>query len=99
MTLVIVAYDISDTARRDRAAKTLFSMGFTRMQRSLYIARGGTAKARDAARALSRIIDHERDVVDIIVVPDHYWAARIIVGRGRERVPGRAPSPHLRIVR
>lgn len=95
--MILVAYDISDTAKRDRVAKTLFSMGFERLQRSLYASKGGTAKARDVARALSRLIDPGRDVVDILVIPEHYWDARITVGNGRKRVPGRAPSPFARI--
>ena len=96
MTMIIVAYDIHDSDRRDRAAKLLFSMGFTRIQRSLYAGRGGLARARDVARALSRIIDLSRDVVDIVLVPEHYWSSRIEVGGGRARVPGRAPSPSIR---
>ncbi len=91
MPVVIVAYDISDNYTRDKVAKLLFSMGFERVQRSLYAARGGSEKARQVAAAIARLIDPGSDRVDIIVVPEHYWRARMIVGGGeppRERRPG-----------
>ncbi len=90
MPVVIVAYDISDDYKRDKVAKLLFSMGFERVQRSLYAARGGVEKARQVAAAIARLIDHETDRVDVIVVPEHYWRARLVVGNGtppRERRP------------
>ena len=95
MTVIVVAYDISRSDRRDRVAKLLFTMGLSRVERSLYVGRGGVAKARDIARAVERLIDPETDVVDILVVPDVYWRSRITVGGGRKRVPGLAPSPYL----
>lgn len=94
--MIIVAYDISKDDRRDAVAKTLFSMGFTRIQRSLYLGRGGLAKARDVARRLEELIDENTDVVDIILVPDHYMAKRIRVGKG---VPlGAKTTPSIRVV-
>ncbi|WP_338248281.1 CRISPR-associated endonuclease Cas2 [Pyrodictium abyssi] len=95
--IILVAYDISDPGRRDRAAKLLQSMGLSRLQRSLYAGRGGAAKARDIARALERILDSETDVADILVLPDHAWSRRIEVGNGRARVPGRARPPGVHI--
>ena len=94
--IVIVAYDISDDYKRDKAAKTLLSMGFQRIQRSLYAAKGGREKARQAAAALSRIIDPETDRVDIILVHDHTWRTRITLGNGR--IPGTAPKPGVTLV-
>jgi CRISPR-associated protein Cas2 len=95
--IIVVAYDISNTEKRDRAAKLLQSMGLSRVQRSVYAGRGGLAKARDVARALERLIDRSTDVVDILVVPDAYWRTRITLGAGRERVPGRAPPPGVQL--
>ena len=80
MTRVVVAYDISSNEVRQRVAEWLLARGFTRIQRSLYVARGGVALARDVARFVSRLIDPERDVVHIIVVGDHEWDRRIVVG-------------------
>ncbi|AEM38370.1 CRISPR-associated protein Cas2 [Pyrolobus fumarii 1A] len=90
--IVIVAYDISDDYKRDRAAKLLLSMGFQRIQRSLYAARGGREKARQVAAALKRIIDPVTDRVDIILVHDHTWETRIVIGEGAN-IPGAKPKP------
>jgi len=68
-TYVLVAYDISDNWRRFEAAERLKGMGFVRLQRSLYIARGGAALAKDAYRALMRVIDRSTDSVFVAVVP------------------------------
>jgi CRISPR-associated protein Cas2 len=69
MPYVLAAYDISDDARRARAAARLLAMGFTRLQRSLYLARGGRTLAKEAYRALHRIVDHATDKVLVMVVP------------------------------
>ncbi|MEM0340427.1 MAG: CRISPR-associated endonuclease Cas2 [Acidilobaceae archaeon] len=69
MPYVVVAYDISDDAVRFRASEKLKSMGFTRVQRSLYVRRGGAHEAKEAARALARIIDYKTDNVIVMVVP------------------------------
>ncbi len=84
MTRVIVAYDISDDATRQRVADWLLAKGFTRIQRSLYVARGGTALARDVERFVRRFIDPKKDVVHIIVVSDLEWDRRIVIGREHE---------------
>jgi len=79
---VLVVYDISDDATRSRVAKWLLSRGFTRIQRSAYVARGGVALARDVARHLEKMIDRSRDVVHIVVLQDYEWEMRIEVGSG-----------------
>ncbi len=78
---VIVAYDISDNDVRQRIADWLLSKGFTRIQRSVYVARGGAALARDVERFVKKLIDPRTDVVHIIVVQDLDWDRRIVVGR------------------
>lgn len=90
--IVLVAYDISDDYKRDKAAKTLLSMGFQRIQRSLYAARGGREKARQAAAALRRLIDPHTDRVDIVVLQEHEWRTRITIGEGAN-IPGTGPKP------
>ena len=82
--MILVAYDISRDDTRDRVAKKLLSMGYTRIQRSVYVARGGVAKARDTARMIQGLIDEDTDRVDIILVPDHNWRTHIRLG-GREK--------------
>ena len=80
MTRVLVAYDISDDVKRARVAEWLLAKGFSRIQRSLYVARGGVALARDVKRFVERVIDPETDVVHILVLSDIEWSKRIVVG-------------------
>ncbi len=80
MTRVIVAYDISDDAKRLRVAEWLLAKGFSRIQRSVYVARGGIALARDVERFARKVLDPRTDVMHIIVVSDLEWDRRIVVG-------------------
>ncbi len=80
MTRVIVAYDISNDEVRRRVAEWLLSHGFARVQRSLYVARGGVALARDVERFVRKLIDPRTDVVHVVVVSDLEWSRRIVVG-------------------
>ncbi len=64
---VVVSYDITDDKRRLEVMNRLKSMGFVRVQRSMYIARGGGALAKDVARAVVRLMDREDSVVILII--------------------------------
>jgi len=64
---VIVSYDIGDDRRRFEIMSKLKAMGYVRVQRSLYIAKGGSALAKDTARALMRLIGREDSIVILIV--------------------------------
>ncbi len=64
---VIVSYDISDDRRRFEIMSRLKAMGYVRVQRSLYMARGGSALAKDTARALTRLMGREDSVVILII--------------------------------
>lgn len=64
---VIISYDISDDKRRLEVMSRLKAMGYVRVQRSLYVARGGSALAKDTARALVRIIGKEDSVVILVI--------------------------------
>lgn len=68
MTIVLVSYDIGDDKRRLAVMDKLKAMGFIRVQRSLYVAKGGWTLAKDAARALTRIVNASEDSVLILVV-------------------------------
>ncbi len=68
MPYVLAAYDISDDRVRERAAAKLLSLGFVRVQKSVYIARGGRSLAKDAWRAVAPLLG-EGDRLLIIVVP------------------------------
>jgi len=78
---ILIAYDISDDRTRQRIAEWLLARGFTRIQRSLYIGRGGIALARDVERFIKKFVDISRDVVHIVLVQDLEWEKRIVIGR------------------
>jgi len=83
---VIVSYDITDDRRRIEIMNRLKSMGFVRVQRSLYVARGGSALAKDAARAISRLMSREDSVV-ILVVDNQTLSNAIKLGTAQLNIP------------
>lgn len=68
MSYVVAFYDISDNRRRLAAAERLRGLGFQRVQRSVYIAKGDSRLAREAFRALMRVVDKVTDSVFVLVV-------------------------------
>lgn len=84
MTYILVIYDIHDNKRRNNATETLKAMGYIRIQRSAYITRGGTATAKDTARALMRIIDPRTDSVLILTIDAYTYTRAIKLGTTRE---------------
>jgi CRISPR-associated protein Cas2 len=83
---VVVSYDITDDRRRIEIMNRLKSMGFVRVQRSLYVARGGSALAKDAARAISRLMGREDSVV-ILVVDNQTLSSAIKLGTAQLNIP------------
>lgn len=81
MPFVVVFYDVSDDRRRARLARVLEALGLVRVQRSVFIGRGGFSKAKEAARAARRIVDVGRDSVAVVVVPEDYARRVLVVGR------------------
>ena len=77
-------------------AKLLEALGMTRVQRSVFIGRGGQTKAKEAIRAAQRIIDRSTDSVVAVVVPDDY-ARRMLVAGQIMGDPGRA-ARQVRVV-
>ncbi|MGC9227671.1 CRISPR-associated endonuclease Cas2 [Caldivirga sp.] len=84
--IIIASYDISDDRRRVNAMNTLKALGFTRVQRSLYIAKGGLSLAKDAARALSRVIKASEDSVIIVIIDNRTWASGFRLGNLNDQV-------------
>lgn len=80
MSYIIAFYDISDNSRRFIAAEKLRGLGFQRVQRSVYIARGGSSLAKEAFRALMRIVDRATDSVIVVVVPREYIEKALAFG-------------------
>jgi len=79
LTYILVFYDVSDDSRRLRLADTLKALGLTRIQRSVFMGRGGQARAKEVARAARMIVD-EGDSVVVVLVPEDYARRMIVVG-------------------
>ena len=83
--VILVAYDISDDERRLRLARALLSMGYSRVQKSVYVySRGYEGVRRRTVEVAARIIDAREDNVLIITVPEQSYrsAVRLGVARG-----------------
>ena len=80
MPYIVVAYDISDDRRRRVAAEKLCALGFHRVQKSVYIARGSSTLAKEVYRALLRIIDSSRDSIMVITVSSECVEKALIHG-------------------
>jgi CRISPR-associated protein Cas2 len=80
---IIVAYDISDDLKRQRLSLWLQQRGFTRIQRSVFVGRGGVAVARDVERFAKRLLD-PGDKLHIFLISDVEWERRIAVGEDLE---------------
>ena len=81
MPRIIVFYDISDDKKRAKMAHILQALGLIRIQRSVYIGRGGVAKAKEVIRAATRIIDKATDSVAAIIVPDNQSYKLLVAGQ------------------
>ena len=68
MPYVLVAYDIGSDAKRERARRRLQARGYLRLQKSVYIAPGGSAEAKEAAAMLKPLLD-PGDRLLVLVVP------------------------------
>ncbi|MCC6017336.1 MAG: CRISPR-associated endonuclease Cas2 [Desulfurococcaceae archaeon] len=80
---IVVAYDISDDVKRQRLALWLQQKGFTRIQRSVFVGRGGIATAKDIERFARKILG-SGDKLHIFLVSDVEWERRIAVGEELE---------------
>ena len=79
MPYVLAAYDISDDGKRAAAAARLTSLGFVRIQKSVYIARGGGSLAKDAWRAVAPLLD-PGDRLLVMVVPGESLEKALVKG-------------------
>ncbi|HIH89835.1 CRISPR-associated endonuclease Cas2 [Ignicoccus hospitalis] len=80
---VIVSYDIKDDRKRLKVMKRLLALGFSRLQKSVYVRRGSRGDAKDAFNATVKYLD-DGDKLFIIVVSDkefrEAWAVEGKVG-------------------
>jgi len=77
---IIVAYDISDNIKREAFAGFLKRMGLERIQRSLFIGRGGSSLVKDIERMARRIIDADHDCVHIFMLSAYDQTRIRIIG-------------------
>ena len=77
---LIVVYDISDDASRERVARKLKLLGLARVQRSAFVGVGGVARARDVARGVAPLIDPATDSVIVFVVPGESVRRAVVLG-------------------
>jgi len=78
---VLAFYDITDDGRRQKIADRLLAKGFARVQRSVYLARGGKAFAKDVVRGLARLVVDVNDSLFVVVVPAESIRNMLAVGR------------------
>lgn len=77
---LVVAYDISDNARRLAVAKRLQRLGLTRVQRSFFVGVGGLEKIKEVIRAVRPLISWDTDCVIIMVVHEEAWRKAVTLG-------------------
>jgi len=73
-------YDISDDEKRFRVAHILKLHGLSRIQRSVFVGIGSHAVARDIVRAINRVVNPRTDIVHIVLIQDHEWERRSVIG-------------------
>ncbi len=78
---IIVAYDISDNIRREAFAGFLKRQGLERIQRSLFIGRGGSSLVKDIERMARRLIDQSTDCVHIFMLSGLEQTKIKVIGR------------------
>ncbi|NPA84497.1 MAG: CRISPR-associated endonuclease Cas2 [Crenarchaeota archaeon] len=78
---VIVSYDISDDSKRIKVMKRLLAMGFTRLQKSVYVRKGGKGDAKDALRATMRFLGEDDKIFIIVVSNKEFEEAFLIEGK------------------
>ena len=83
MAVLLVAYDISDDERRNRLANRLLAMGFSRIQRSVYVhPRAYSGLKRRTVEVVASHIDPRTDRALIMVVPDGVYRGAVHLGQG-----------------
>ncbi|UNQ73770.1 CRISPR-associated endonuclease Cas2 [Infirmifilum sp. NZ] len=87
---VVVVYDISDDADRLRLSSRLLGLSLTRVQRSVFVGRGGYAFAKDVYRVAQRHVTQEGDSVIVLVVPDESLERALVAGRPMAPLGGEA---------
>ncbi|MEB3861538.1 MAG: CRISPR-associated endonuclease Cas2 [Desulfurococcales archaeon] len=83
MAVILVAYDIREDERRMRMMRMLLALGYSRVQKSVYIHRRGfEAVKRATLERAARIMDPETDSLLLLTLPDSLYTRAIRMGRG-----------------
>ncbi|MEB3760754.1 MAG: CRISPR-associated endonuclease Cas2 [Desulfurococcales archaeon] len=86
MGVLLVAYDVSDDTNRVKLANDLLRMGFSRIQRSVYVYRGSYRGLRNrVAEVAARRIDPRTDTVLIMTVPEWSLENALVIGLSYKR--------------
>jgi len=81
LAVLLVAYDVSDDDRRLRLARALIAMGYSRIQRSVYVhPRAYRGLRRRTAEVAARLIDPRTDRVLIVTLPEASYEEAIHLG-------------------
>lgn len=86
--MLLVIYDVSDNSRRLRLSRELERMGLSRVQRSAFIGRAGSALFRELTSRVAATVNQVDDVVHMVRVSEAEWASAVVIGRpaGRPEV-------------
>jgi CRISPR-associated protein Cas2 len=81
VAVLLVAYDISDDERRNRLASALLRLGYSRVQRSVYIhPRAYRGLRRRTVEVAARIMDPATDRVLILTLPEASYREAVLLG-------------------
>lgn len=81
MTYVVVFYDISVNKARLRVSDKLLAKGLTRVQRSVFVGKGGYALAKDLMRYLRPLVGIDDSLI-IMVVGEDSVRNMMVIGSG-----------------
>lgn len=80
MVRVVVAYDISDDAKRLKLANQLKALGLSRIQRSALAGLLDSSRLRDLYRLCERFASDEGDVIHVFTLCGYDWSRRMAFG-------------------
>ncbi|MEB2835656.1 MAG: CRISPR-associated endonuclease Cas2 [Desulfurococcales archaeon] len=81
MAVLLVAYDVSDDDKRLRLARALIRLGYSRIQRSVYVhPRAYRGLKRRTLEVAARLIDPRSDRVLVITMPESVYEGAVTLG-------------------
>lgn len=79
MSYIIFMYDVHDDSRRNRLARRLQALGYTRIQYSAFLARGPWSLGKEAYYSALRIVE-ETDRIFVVRVPARFLEEALTQG-------------------